>query len=469
MEHWAVIVDILYCAALIGLRLAYMRQAERSRILFAAALSVVLFQHALIAEEIQPTENRSRDATVSILLELLKTTDGDALVEAAGQICRLGAKEAIPAFRRLLRHNDHQIRVVAVDSLQELGARDAILDLCSLVADKSAWVRASVAVALGKLGASNAQSELTQMLRDESELVRGAAAWALGRLGLKEAVSAIAELLNDKVGHVRAAAALALGTLGAKETIEMLGKLLEDSDKDVSWKAAFSLAQMDRKEGLLHLRKLLVNESGAIQVSSVEALARLGDKESIPALMKLLNEGKGLVRARAAFALGSLGATEASRDLQNVFLSNDFDLMTLGMAIEALGKLKAQDAVVTIKAALGIKHMLVRRSAIRALGAMGDKSSLPVLKALLHDPEFASSRIHLMWGLASLGEKVALDELKASLRSSETPLEVRVVAIQAVAELNQKDVIPLLKEQLESGSSQVRNAAVEALSKLTDK
>jgi HEAT repeat protein/beta-lactamase regulating signal transducer with metallopeptidase domain len=231
---------------------------------------------------------------------------------------------------------------------------------------------------------SKHQEELEKLLSalsSASPSLREHAATALQNLGDVRAVPALIDALKDRNPDVREHVASALGNLGDLRAIEPLMKVIQnDPDAEVREHAA-------------------------------SALGKLGDVRAVPALINALNDSSADVREHVASALGNLGDKRAYDQILDTF-QNDESMQVREHAVFALAQLGDKRAYQQILEIITIsKNNKLRAEAVAALGLTGDKRALPLLIDFLKDT-VENIRLHAVHGLAYLGNKKALDDLK---------------------------------------------------------
>ncbi|MBI4467482.1 MAG: HEAT repeat domain-containing protein [Acidobacteria bacterium] len=220
-------------------------------------------------------------------------------------------------------------------------------------------VRREVARVLGETKAAAARDALLEGLRDPDPRVREKVAEALGEFaGDATAASTLEKTMaSEPKTYVVAAAAKALGKTRSERAFERLrAALSRESHRDVIRQKAF------------------------------EGFAELGDPRAVPLLVEWASYGRP-PRAREA-------------------------------AIEALGKLGRgnDDVLRRLLALVNDPYIWARRSALKALGELGDERAIPVLEDVAaHELERRLSR----------EAEVALDKLRRAQAAERTAEELR--------------------------------------------
>lgn len=158
---------------------------------------------------------------------------------------------------------------------------------------------------------THAESLISLSQHGSAEERRGAIA-DLEEMGARESVPALLELLDFPDAGVRANVAQALGQLGGDEVGAALVALLADPDALVRLKAAESLGELRYAPGRDALTDALAAESDPlVRIHVVEALGAFQDHGALPALLGALADADEYVRGYAADAIGRLGSRDA--------------------------------------------------------------------------------------------------------------------------------------------------------------
>nr|WP_153869809.1 MULTISPECIES: HEAT repeat domain-containing protein [Myxococcaceae] len=441
---------------------------------------------------------------VAVLGERGETGARNAAAEA---LVRLGER-ALPGLRGLLAHADPDQRKFAADILGQLGSARAAPDLVRALADPDLNVRVSVAEALGGVGARDEATAgaLRPLLSSPEALLRLAALESLTRLGLPPPLGVVAPLLED--GRLRASAYRALGFVEEPGALPLLARGLASASRAVREAALEALGAQ--------ARRVPPAQRGALEASVRGALE--GDPQVSARLTEALETGELSVRA------GALAAAAALKDpaLALPVARAGLEERLAGEVAHALRQLgpEACDALAShlvalpppARAAVGevlvevaspacigaVRGLLsetepgVRELAVRALGRSRSLEALPLLLALLSDPDLGAGAGRALQGLSAglqvpvrealeraqerepspaglrtlgrVGGSGALPLLRRSARSADPAL--RAAALEAVAELGADGAAELARYALADEAAAVRRAAVRALGRV---
>lgn len=295
-------------------------------------------------EELGRFEGRSRAARVAIL----------------GSLGKLGDPASLPTMVEALQDSDVEIARAAALGLGETGAKDAVPALLALLADDGADLqsRGFACISLGKLGTPEAREALRSHLASRrSRTVPSFAALGLGLARDYASAPALREVLSRKSeDNLRGAFAIALGMLRDQASSEHLFSILEgrSADEDLRGYAAIALGMIRPVGGLERLLAFAEKDRSRLEGvhrGLVLALGLYGDARATKFLAAALREeSRETVRANAIQALGMLRSREAAEAAQQVLAA-------------ALPTRKFPEA---------------RMYAVAALGALGQKSTVPL-------------------------------------------------------------------------------------------
>lgn len=311
-------------------------------------------------------------------------------------------------------------RTLADATLTPLG----VGDLRALLTDGEGRVRRRAALALGRTGMVDAVGPLSTALAEEKEPeVRAMAAFALGLIGDGAAASALLPALGDPDPRVQGRAAEALGLIGHGAAAGPIagmaaahvaaGALAGVASDDQTYPLApeveavrLGVYALARLSALEELRAVVIGGDG-LPVSDwwplAYAVQRIAKPAAAPTLRTWLTRGGATTRAFAARGLGTLKDAESR------------------VGLEALVKDDGQ--------ALG-----VRVQALRALAAIGDRRSAPVLVPLVHEAPQRVLRLEAVAALGAVADPAAAEVLLDYLEDGWAPLRAASQAALAKAD-----------------------------------
>jgi cyclophilin family peptidyl-prolyl cis-trans isomerase/HEAT repeat protein len=329
-------------------------------------------------------------------------------------------------------------------------------DLIRLLGDSEARTRRRAALAVGRTGLPAAVEPLTRLLADEEFEVRQMAAFALGLLANPSARPALLKALDDAEPIVQGRAAEALGAIGDRADADAISAMVQ---RHV---AAGVLAKIEPDDvtypleppveatrlGLYALTRLRAYEALAAAVLDPQgqpvsrwwpiaySLQRVGDPRAAPVLLTLLGTEGRYTASFAARGLAGVKATQAAAHLREI-------------ATE-----RRRDPAVVIQA-------------LRALSALGDPASVPVLTKLVTDRAITGPlRQEAMAALATLIDARGID-LLLDLLTDPVPA-VRGSVFTALARLEPATFLSVLASLEADADWTVRIAIATSLGALPD-
>jgi HEAT repeat protein len=403
---------------------------------------------------IGPDARAGLPALTAMLNEPFAGQEIGAAVLAVG-----GATEAQErAAVRLLLLASGRCRVVVLvrqkDYLEKNGAR-LMPHFVALLKDPQAPVRSLAASGLASLGAKakSAAGGLLDALKDKEPAVVAQAALALvsvdeGRL--ETAAAALLPLLNSEPG--RSQAVYAAVTIGPRMAPHVLPSLAS-RERGIRDAAQHVLASLGEPVVPL-LIEALGNEQPLLRAGAASTLGRIsnGSRKAIPALVKALKDTEAVVGYRAAVALvviDSAAALPAIPVLLDAFRTDAYEgSLEAAAALRMMGP-KAKSAGPALRdfmAALNeriptvrcpktsiIPRLYAAALALEAVDRAGGKPAIPVLIAMLEDPQY-SGKVEAAAVLAHFGAE-ATDAVPALKQALKGDMYLMCMAAQALAKI----------------------------------
>jgi bilin biosynthesis protein len=180
-------------------------------------------------------------------------------------------------------------------------------------------------------------ARLIEQLASDDEVVRVQAGELLLQMG-SAAVRPLIDALQNPRQPARPMIAATLGQLGDKRAVEPLIAALRDPDKAVRYQAALALAKLKDRRAIRPLLHALFDEMPPVGTDSLtgeplfvraaaaQALGELRATEAVPALKVLLRDEERSVRLAALQALIRIGTTEALQAVGDALMEEQGDL-----------------------------------------------------------------------------------------------------------------------------------------------
>lgn len=211
-------------------------------------------------------------------------------------------------------------------------------------------------------------------LKDEAEIVRATAAFSVIFLPEDEAAQVLLPLLQDKSEFVRREAVYALGKVGSPAANNPLLQILQkDKNSEIRNAAVIALGQIGDVSAVTALTQILQRKPKA-----KEEFTRRSAAKSIGQIAQSLKNQKIELNTPTSFLPEKYKNSENPR-YANLIKNFPVFLDANNVLIQTLQNPRELEDV--------------KREAAFALGAIGDESALPVLRANLNNPDYYLAEI----------------------------------------------------------------------------
>lgn len=374
----------------------------------------------------------------------------------------------IPLLPVLLRDKDDDVRKFALDlifDIQYCNYPDLLIDL--LKNDPNANVRASAAKALGVLNYREAVPQLIDALKDDewvcfaaiealtdlkdegsidnitallnspSEAIRFAVIEALGKFGSPRAQHPLIEHIARTNEFERKATIISLVQIGAAPSFTEIADDLTEMLKNDEWENKFvaikGLTALKNDNTIRHM----IDAAGSLEFSDPERDDKVQViKEAVMSfgcndhLLKILEDDAFRFRGKALAIdiVGDLKCSSAVLNLIKLAKSTYRDIKR--SSIQSLGRIESDEGKECLLEAISDHDSHVRKSAIIALGKIGDMSAFEPLMKLLHSETYSDVIEEFIRSLLSINTILFLT------RISEFSDYVRMTAARYAPEYN---------------------------------
>jgi HEAT repeat protein len=439
----------------------------------AALISSVVENHhnpSLLNSALQVLTSSEVD-TVSPLIELLKNPNPDLRMQAALALGEQKDARANDALIATINDEDTNVRYHAVEALGKLKATRAVDTLVEIAESKDFFLTFAALDALTRIGDASIVPRIMPLLEDE--LLSTPAVNLLGQLGDEGAVAPLTALLNNPAGPTDAVAD-ALATLSDRyEKQYGEARFIADlTSREVSPTGVQNLLDALEAPGKEDYRSIAL-VLGWLKGAGIDrALTRLMGRvdlrdEIIEALVRHGSATASLlisqltaedleVRRSAVVALGRIGDASATSALVNTLGDESLAID----AANALGEIGDPQAVDGLLKLIGNDDASTRQAAVAALNSVIPPSLSQRIIPLLHDldPNVRESAVKIAGYFGYPEAAGALVEL------SRDPNErVRCAAIEHLPFVEDERALDVLVNSLKEETPNVRAAAARAL------
>jgi HEAT repeat protein len=347
-------------------------------------------------------------------------------------------------------------RALAVKKLAEQRRADDLVLFTQAARDPAAIVRGEAIAALAASEDTRVVDILGELLSDDDETVQARAAMALAQVGNDKARGYLMLQYGRRGRATRAAIVQALtatnvpGAMAsvvaaeAKQIWERNLASLQNGAPPERVGAAEELGKSGRPEAVNRLVPLLKDGQVMLAAAAVRGLGNAGDRRAVQAISELLTESYPQLREAACEALLQLKDPAALPRLLEVAQERSPASPLAVAAIEALPRSPESDQALCAVAIAGASREVA--IAGREMRRRGGCPMEPVLAKLRAE----STTPNALQAIAALGPtaKEALPKITNLLTSSDA--SVRKLAIDAVVEIGDRSVVPLILKAYEA-------------------
>jgi len=356
------------------------------------------------------------DESVPALASLLPDARLSHMARYALQ--RIPREAAAAALRNALHATDGEVRIGVINSIGERRDRRAVGMLARIARADEPTMVATIA-ALGKIGGQEAFNLLAELSEDAraagaktavlQALIPFAEDFARQRQPKRAAPIYRHLFAPENPRHIRVAGLRGLAQVEPMEVVSVVGGLLSDDDPQWRGTAARMVVDTPGVEVTTAFAGRLDVLPDEAQILMIEALAERGDAAAGPAVIAVISRAETPVRRAAVRALGELGEASTVALLASLAAAPDGD--TVDDARASLDRLRAEGVDVAIVAVMEQGSPGVRCELARSLGARGAVAQAPALIGLAGQDGEATVRIAALQALGRLADEPHLPDL----------------------------------------------------------
>lgn len=217
-----------------------------------------------------------------------------------------------PAFLDALIDVRHALAGPEIDTLEEIVARHGVVQrqVERLRSPFPLGRRLRAAVALAEIGDESAAPVLIEALDDREPEIRIQAARGLGRIRWTPAIDPIVWRLGSEIPWVRLRYSDTLASFGTSATWPLLAYVKINHRHEIEGPklALRTIAQIEDRDAIQPILEVLDESTNTeIRIAAIEALGELRALEALPALRSLVHSAIWELRAKSVSALGRIG------------------------------------------------------------------------------------------------------------------------------------------------------------------
>lgn len=250
--------------------------------------------------------------------------------------------------------------------------------------------------------------------------------------------------------------------------ISFIKRLLKSKDADVRFQTAVALARRGNKAGRKLLVSTLAGDDDAAKLLALHGLKHLAGTDLYPHLKQFTkNERTSVELLKATLAIHAA--------LKNAKLAPWLEKMLMGRmvrsiaiqaaAVSVLGKVKGKASLPTLYKLMGHGNSGVRESVARALADLARRESIPHIRTALFKESFPEVKVELIRALAAINSRECIDVLRTEVATPHKGIRTEVV--KALSGLRHAQTVPDLEIILRTARDiELRRLAVVAILRL---
>ncbi|MEI7700378.1 MAG: HEAT repeat domain-containing protein [Planctomycetia bacterium] len=382
--------------------------SEVRPVILAAAL-VNTSLRARAATGIEASDAAGLAAWELVLHGEIETDDTELQLFAVSLLVRLTGPAHYENYEKLVHHPASEVRAVAVDALLRTGNKRAVSLINEAFLDPAPEVRSQAALAVATMNSPRSITLLAGCLTDPDPGVRLSAARTAAQLEDPQLAEAAVRALETEID--RDVVEFLLGCLGRNAVggaMNVLIRYSEDNNSPHQELAIKALRRQKNRETLPVFVRLLDSPLQAVRRHGVEQLGVFRHVDSVGRLHEMLKtEPSEFVRAACAKALGDIGDKSSLGPLEEAL--QDHAVVRLQVVI-ALGRMVLPAIGPCLLSLLQDTQSEIRYQAVRGIGQLKLEDAAPQVETLLSDPD----------ELVRRGAEQTLLELGVDLRTQKT-------------------------------------------------
>ena len=352
------------------------------------------------------------------------------------------------------------VRDRAADALAHPDDEKAVAALVHAIVSDDREARLHAHEGIIRSRAVSALPRLTEYLQHPNRDVREKIIRIFGEIGGSEQFPAVVGALNDPDPVVRLAVVQALRRLRGEGLVEALEDRCRDTDANVRAESARTLGNLGERKALSKLVELLRDSNGFVRAAAAESLGKLGDRSATAALIEVLT-GDQKATAQASAQDGLVIGTQPGPLTEIARMKMVEEKI---IAAKALGDIRDPTSVDSlIERGLKAEDAGLRAESAVSLGKIGEPRATELLEAAVR-PYYEAVPTDTEGITIATGP---IDEKVRLLKEKESRVRASVAwALGQIGDVNAKEI---LTRAMNDENSLVRDAAAEALAKITEK
>ena len=273
--------------------------------------------------------------------------------------------------------------------------------------------------------------------------------------------TAVVKAVNSENEQVRIAALTALAYIGNADDIQLLAKTAAETKGDVQQAARQSLDRLTSGNVDQKLVSAIPNADTAVKAELVQAAGNRNIKTAASMLMKTAQDPDRSVRRESYKSLAIVAAANDLPAIIDLVTSEENNTVRQEgiKTLVAVAQKRQKDQGEPIRAALAKATTIEAKGALmQALGTLGDVKALPVLQAMLKDPETELQKAAIR-ALSEWTDDAPAKDLMNVVQTTDNPT-LKILALRGY--------LDLLKLESDRGNDETVRLYVEAMKQATE-
>jgi HEAT repeat protein len=424
----------------------------------------LLLGHAAVRTQVVEALVRYGSGVVALLVDQLGAEDLDTRQAAAVALGRIGDRRATAALVGAL--TDAELALPAAGALARIGDHRAFEGLMALLRNEDSAIRQAAIAALNSIGHPDMPQHIVPLLDDPDPRVRESAVKIAGYFGYPQCVERVLARCTDDAEMVRRAAVEHLPFFDDARVFDALARTMAHDTAPVRAAAASALARVDHPARIDVLVHALADSDPWVRYFALRTLGAIADPRAAPAVIECLrHDSAAQVRLSAIEAIGRLRAPEALGILEPMTRGGDDDVARA--AIRAIGHIEWPEALACLERLLRASEVMHRLETVAALAVRGETRVAPMLQWVAAADDHTDVCRAAIEALARLGARedesgTAATNALLDLTSEPGRRDWVIAALSTLPVRRIND----LAEGLRHRDVEVRRATVEVLSRM---
>jgi len=327
--------------------------------------------------------------------------------------------------------------------------------------DEKATTKNEVITAFSKASAGHMNAFFKPLLTDKDETLAAGVRNVVLTLRRADALPLYSVMISKGSAETKKAALDALLKFPKGAKVQFVRSLLRSADTDIRFKAAAALAFHGDKSAIPTLLPELESGDEARIVRALESLVEVAGTREYGALYSLYSGRETSAKVRGLIMeIHYRNGDPALSDAVKRFRELD-DIDTQALVVYYMGLIEKGRVLNDLHTDMNHGNEKVRIAAIRAVGQIGSRDSISHLSQAMDNAQSRDARIAVAEAVAQIRDKDVVPVVTFWI--SDRNAEVRKWAIVALTRVQHKDAVPSLRIAMMDRDLGARAQAVEAI------